>query len=287
MAYLRKEPIGKAFLFGLRQIGSALAAGGKNMMGIGVAVATAGIIVGVVTMGLGGIINEVVLVISGGNLIAILLLTAVACLLLGMGLPTTANYIVMATLTAPIIVTLGADAGLVVPLIAAHLFVFFFGILADDTPPVGLAAFAASAIAKSSPIKTGIQGFTYDIRTAILPFMFIFNTEILLIGVKSVWHALWIFITGVAAMFAFANATQNWFIARNRWYEGVLLIGVALIILRPDVVLNKLGLSPDLRVFVPLGGLILYGIIFLLQKPRARAAMAGTSEASQEIRNER
>jgi TRAP-type uncharacterized transport system fused permease subunit len=165
-------------------------------------------------------------------------------------------------------------------LIAAHLFVFFFGILADDTPPVGLAAFAASAIAKSSPIKTGIQGFTYDIRTAILPFMFIFNTEILLIGIRSVWHALWIFITCVAAMFAFANATQNWFIAKNRWYEGVLLIGVALIILRPDAVVNKLGLSPDLRTFVPLGGLILYGIIFLLQKPRARAAMAGTSEAS-------
>jgi TRAP transporter 4TM/12TM fusion protein len=280
MAYLRKEPIGKAFLFGIKQIGSALAAGGKNMMGIGVAVATAGIIVGVVTMGLGGIINEVVLVLSGGNLIAILLLTAVACLLLGMGLPTTANYIVMATLTAPIIVTLGADAGLVVPLIAAHLFVFFFGILADDTPPVGLAAFAASAIAKSSPIKTGIQGFTYDIRTAILPFMFIFNTEILLIGIKSVWHAVWIFITGVVAMFAFANATQNWFIVKNRWYEGILLIGVALIILRPDVVMNRLGLSPDLRVLVPLGGLILYGIIFLLQKPRAKAAMPETSEAS-------
>ncbi|MCK5554125.1 MAG: TRAP transporter permease [Deltaproteobacteria bacterium] len=280
MAYLRKEPIGKGFLLGLKQIGAALAAGGKNMMGIGVAVATAGIIVGVVTMGLGGIINEVVLVISGGNLIAILVLTAVACLLLGMGLPTTANYIVMATLTAPIIVTLGADAGLVVPLIAAHLFVFFFGILADDTPPVGLAAFAASAIAKSSPIKTGIQGFTYDIRTAILPFMFIFNTEILLIGVKSVWHAVWIFITCVAAMFAFANATQNWFIVRNRWYEGVLLIGVALIILRPDVAVNKLGLSPDLRVLVPLGGLILYGIIFLLQKPRARAAIAETTEAT-------
>lgn len=213
MARMRKEPISKGLLFGLKQIGSALAAGGRNMMGIGVAVAAAGIIVGVVTMGLGGIINEVVLLISGRNLIAILVLTAVACLILGMGLPTTANYIVMATLTAPIIVTLGADAGLVVPLIAAHLFVFFFGILADDIPPVGLAAFAASAIAKSSPVRTGIQGFTYDIRTAILPFMFIFNTQLLLIGIGSVWQAMWIFLTGVIAMFAFANATQNWFIA--------------------------------------------------------------------------
>jgi TRAP-type uncharacterized transport system fused permease subunit len=110
--------------------------------------------------------------------------------------------------------------------------------------------------------------------------MFIFNTELLLIGIKSVWHAVWIFVTAVVAMFAFANATQNWFIVRNRWYEGILLIGVALIILRPDIAVNKLGLSPDLRVLVPLGGLILYGIIFLLQKPRARAAIAETTEAT-------
>ena len=115
----------------------------------------------------------------------ILLFTALICLLLGMGLPTTANYIVVSTLMAPVVVTLGAQNGLIVPLIAVHMFVFYFGILADDTPPVGLAAFAASAFAQSDPIKTGIQGFLYDIRTAILPFLFVFNTELLMIGIES------------------------------------------------------------------------------------------------------
>ncbi len=279
MAHMRKEPIGRGLLMGLKQIGSALAQGGKNMMGIGVAVATAGIIVGVVTMGLGGIINEVVLVISGGNLMAILVLTAVACLLLGMGLPTTANYIVMATLTAPIIVTLGAEAGLVVPLIAAHLFVFFFGILADDTPPVGLAAFAASAIAKSDPVRTGIQGFTYDIRTAILPFMFLFNTNLLLIGIQSIWHAMWIFLKGVIAMFAFANATQNFFLARNRWYEALLLILVAFLLLRPGFFISQLELNEYIRPFVSVAGLAIYGIVYVLQMPRARRALREEMEA--------
>ena len=123
---------------------------------------------------------ELIEIVSLGNVVLMLLLTAICSLVLGMGLPTTANYIVMATLTAPVIVSLGAKSGLVVPLLAAHLFVFYFGILADDTPPVGLAAFAASAIAKSDPIKTGVQGFIYDLRTAILPFVFIYNLELLM-----------------------------------------------------------------------------------------------------------
>ncbi len=278
MALFQGKPLGPAILRGFGQILSALMAGGRNMMGIGVAVSTAGIIVGVVTMGLGGIINEVVAVISGGNLIAILCLTAVACLLLGMGLPTTANYIVMATLTAPIIVKLGAEAGLQVPLIAAHLFVFFFGILADDTPPVGLAAFAASAIARSDPVRTGIQGFSYDIRTALLPFMFIFNTDLLLLGVQTVPHVIWIFFTGIIAMFAFANATQNYFLTRNRWYEGILLLVVTLVILRPSLPVDLLDLSPGLRTYVPLGGVLLYGGVFLLQKAREGTSAKGPQE---------
>ena len=131
------------------------------MIGIGVATATAGIIVGSVTLtGIGLVMTEFVEFVSGGNLMLMLLFTAFICLILGMGLPTTANYIVVSTLMAPVIVTLGAQNGLIVPLIAVHMFVFYFGILADDTPPVGLAAFAASAIAQSDPIKTGIQGFT-------------------------------------------------------------------------------------------------------------------------------
>ena len=253
-----------------RQIWEALVAGGKAMMGIGVAVAAAGIIVGVVTLGLGGIITEVIEVISGGNFLLILLITAFASLILGMGLPTTATYIVMASLTAPVIVTLGAKAGVAFPLIAAHLFVFFFGILADDTPPVGLAAYAASAIAKSDPIRTGFQGFGYDIRTAILPFMFIFNTDLLLVDVHHPLRIAWIFFTCTVAMFAFAGLTQNFFVARNRWYEGILLALVTFVLLRPYYTTSLLGMAESRRHLVAGGALVIYAGVFLLQRNRAR-----------------
>jgi TRAP transporter 4TM/12TM fusion protein len=265
-----KKSVKDALLKSLKQLWSALEAGGKNMMGIGVAVASAGIIVGIVTLGLGGIITEVIEVLSGGNFILILIITAVASLILGMGLPTTANYIVMASLTAPVIVTLGAKNGIFFPLIAAHLFVFFFGILADDTPPVGLAAFAASAIAKSDPIKTGIQGFTYDIRTAILPFMFLFNTDLLLIGINNVFHILWIFFSGLAAMFAFAALTQRFFVVKNKWFEGILLAAVTFILLRPDLIANMFNGGDSVKFLSGVAALFLFGFIFLLQKSRQR-----------------
>ncbi len=186
--------------------------GARNMIGIGVATAAAGIVVGTVTLtGIGLVMTEFVEFISGGNLPLILLFTAMISLLLGMGLPTTANYIVVSTLMAPVIVTLGAEQGLIVPLIAVHLFVFYFGILADDTPPVGLAAFAAAAISQGDPIRTGIQGFTYDIRTAVLPFMFVFNTELLMIGVNNWLHAVIVIAGAVAGMLTFAAATQGFF----------------------------------------------------------------------------
>ena len=264
----------KAFKHAAYQIFTSLEAGGKNMMGIGVAVASAGIIVGVVTLGLGGIITEVIEVLSGGNFLLILIITAVASLILGMGLPTTANYIVMASLTAPVILTLGAKNGIVIPLIAAHLFVFFFGILADDTPPVGLAAFAASAIAKSDPIKTGIQGFTYDIRTAILPFMFIFNTDLLLIGVDSFFRGFWIFIAALFAMFAFAALTQGFFARKNRWYEGLLLALVVLTLLRPYMISSFLGM-PDLSIIVVnIAGMALMTGIYFMQRIRPEGKTA-------------
>ena len=271
-AYIAKTPFADAFKLSLRQIWGALVAGGRNMMGIGVAVAAAGIIVGVVAMGLGGLIVEVIDTIAGGNLVLLLLITAVASLILGMGLPTTANYIVMASLTAPVIVTLGADYGLVVPLIAAHLFCFFFGILADDTPPVGLAAYAAAAIAKSDPIRTGIQGFTYDIRTAILPFMFIFNTDLLLINVNHWWHICFVFITGVLAMLAFAALTQNYFIVKNRFYESALLAIIVLTGLRPQLFMEYLHFGN--KFIWPLIGIGLIGFLYLIQLPRAKAAAA-------------
>ncbi|MDF1569765.1 MAG: TRAP transporter permease [Spirochaetaceae bacterium] len=222
-----------------KQIWGALVAGGKNMMGIGVAVAAAGIIVGVVTFGLGGIITEAIDHLAGGRFFLILIFTAIASLLLGMGLPTTATYIVMAALTAPVIVALGAANNVVFPLIAAHLFVFFFGILADDTPPVGLAAYAAAAIAKSNPIKTGVQGFGYDIRTAILPFIFMFNTDLLLYQVKSPLYAIWVFLTAMLAMFAFAALTQGFMRMALKWWEFIVLAAVSFGLLMPGAIAER------------------------------------------------
>ncbi|WP_026960728.1 TRAP transporter permease [Aliagarivorans taiwanensis] len=207
----------------------------RNMVGIGIATATAGIVVGTVTLtGLGQMMTEFVELISGGNLLLILIFTAMICIVLGMGLPTTANYIVVSTLMAPVIVSLGAQNGLIVPLIAVHLFVFYFGILADDTPPVGLAAFAAAAIGRTDPIKTGIQGFTYDIRTAILPFMFIFNTQLLLIDIVSFWHLIITIFSATAAILCFSAATQGYWFVKSRWWESLALLLIAFSLFRPD-----------------------------------------------------
>ena len=252
---------------GFFDIVNGLIKGARNMVSVAVATASAGIVVGVVTMGLGGLITSVIDTLSMGNIFLMLLITAVTCLILGMGLPTTANYIVMASLTAPALVTIAEWQGFEVPLIAAHLFVFYFGILADDTPPVGLAAYAAAAIAKSDPIKTGLQGFAYDIRTAVLPFMFIFNTDMLLIGIDSFPLAIYIFLMTCVGMFAFGSATQCYFIVKTRWYEIILLLGVSLIMFRPGFFAGYIGIENHYLSY--LVGLALWGAIFGLQKLRA------------------
>ncbi len=214
--------------------------GGKNMIGIGVATAVAGIIVGTVTLtGIGQVVIALVEDVSGGNIFLILLLTALISLILGMGLPTTANYIVVSSLMAPVIVSLGAANGIAIPLIAAHMFVFYFGILADDTPPVGLAAFAAAAISKGDPIKTGIQGFIYDIRTGLLPFMFIFNTQLLMIGIDNTLEFIIVVISAIAGMLLFAAATQGFWFTRNRWWETILLLGLTFLLFRPGFIWDK------------------------------------------------
>ncbi|MFW5969059.1 MAG: TRAP transporter permease [Halofilum sp. (in: g-proteobacteria)] len=219
---------------GFHDLLTGLVDGARNMIGIGVATAAAGIIVGTVTLtGIGQVMTAFVEFISGGNLMAMLLFTALICLILGMGLPTTANYIVVATLMAPVIVDLGAQHGLVVPLIAVHLFVFYFGILADDTPPVGVAAYAAAAISRADPIRTGVQGFAYDIRTAILPFMFIFNTQLLLIGIEGPLDLFLTIASAVIAMLLFAAATQNYWLTKSRLAESLALLLVAFTLFRP------------------------------------------------------
>ena len=216
-----------------------LESGARNMIGIGVATGAAGIIVGTIALtGAHQIIGQVIETIAGGNLIILLVLVAVLSLILGMGLPTTANYIVVSTLMAPVIVSVGAQSGLIVPLIAVHMFVFYFGILADDTPPVGLAAYAAAAISRGDPIKTGVQGFAYDIRTALLPFMFILNTDLLLIDV-GFGKAIFVFFISLIAMLAFAAATQGYFIARSKKWETALILVAVFTLFRPDFWLDQ------------------------------------------------
>ncbi|MEL6933978.1 MAG: DUF3394 domain-containing protein, partial [Pseudomonadota bacterium] len=227
------------FVAGFGDFVAGLESGARNMIGIGVATGAAGIIVGTISLtGAHQIIGQVIEVISGGNLIILLLLVALLSLILGMGLPTTANYIVVSSLMAPVIVSVGAQSGLIVPLIAVHMFVFYFGILADDTPPVGLAAYAAAAISRGDPIKTGIVGFSYDIRTALLPFMFIFNTDLLLIDV-SAGKAVVVFFVSLIAMLVFAAVTQGYFIAKSRKWEGAVLLVAVFMLFRPDFFLDQ------------------------------------------------
>ena len=250
-ALLRKDANPRAKIReSLTDFWQGMIAGARNMIGISVATACAGLILGAVTLtGLGLILTEFVEFISAGNLMLMLLFTAIISLVLGMGLPTTANYIVVASLMAPVIVSLGAANGLIVPLIAVHLFVFYFGILADDTPPVGLAAYAAAAIAGGDPIKTGVQGFAYDIRTAILPFLFIFNTELLLVGIESWWHLILVVASATIAMLVFAAACQRFLLTRNRLWETAALLLVAFTLFRPGFWMDQI--YPPLRHIPP------------------------------------
>ena len=219
---------------------AGLIAGARNMVGIGVATATAGIIVGTVSITpIGAAIAELIEKLSRGNVLLMLIFTAIASLILGMGLPTTANYIVVSTLMALVVVELGAQNGLIVPLIAVHLFVFYFGIMADVTPPVGLASFAAAAISGGDPLRTGFTAFFYSLRTVALPFLFIFNTDLLLIDVGWVGGII-VFVVATVAMMIFAAATQGYFLARSRIWESAVLLLVAFTLFRPGFWLDRI-----------------------------------------------
>ncbi len=239
--------------FAVRQLGAAasnsfrvifdgLVNSGKNMISVSIAVAAAGIIVGAVaSTGLNNALIGVVETLADGNIYILLVLTAVLCLILGMGLPTTANYLVVASIMAPVLSQLGAEAGLIMPLIAVHLFVFYFGLMADTTPPVGLAAYAAAAISRGDPIKTGLQAFAYSMRTAILPFIFIFNLDLLLINVTNPLYALYIFVIGIIAIMCFTSLTFRFMKTPLGWGEMALLTLVTAMLLRPGFFMNQIS----------------------------------------------
>ena len=214
--------------------------GALNMVGVGIAIATAGVIVGAVgSTGLSTNLIIVIETIAKDNIVILLFLTIILCLLLGMGLPTTANYVVVASLMATVLVDVGNASGFIFPLIAVHLFVFYFGLMADVTPPVGLASYAAAAISGGDPLKTGVQALWYSLRTGILPIVFLFNHELLLIGIENFWHALVVIITSLIGILVFTAATQRWFITQLRWYEVIVFLFISLSFLAPEFVLNK------------------------------------------------
>ena len=225
---------------GINEIIAGLEKGAINMITVSIAIATAGIIVGAVSStGLSNNLIVVVEAIAGDNIVILLALTAFLCIVLGMGLPTTANYLVVAALMSHVVVEVAGASGYAFPLIAVHLYVFYFGLMADVTPPVGLASYAASAISKADPIRTGIQAFWYELRTAILPVVFIFNNELLLIGIENIWHGLMVLVTSLLAILIFSSATQGWFVNKLRWYEIIIFIIISLSLFRPDYILNK------------------------------------------------
>ncbi len=225
---------------GINEIIAGLEKGAINMITVSIAIATAGIIVGAVSStGLSNNLIVVVEAIAGDNIVILLALTAFLCIVLGMGLPTTANYLVVAALMSHVVVEVAGASGYAFPLIAVHLYVFYFGLMADVTPPVGLASYAASAISKADPIRTGIQAFWYELRTAILPVVFIFNNELLLIGIENIWHGLMVLTTSLLAILIFSSATQGWFVNKLRWYEIIIFIIISLSLFRPDYILDK------------------------------------------------
>ncbi len=241
----RQSGVLSELVAGLIDMLQGLITGARNMIGIGVATAAAGIIVGTVTRTpIGTELAGLVEVLAGGQLFLMLVLVAVFSLILGLGLPTTANYIVVSSLMASVVVSVAGQEGLIVPLIAAHLFVFYYGIMADVTPPVGLASFAAAAVSGGDPIRTGVVAFFYSLRTVVLPFLFIYNPALILYGIDlgtmaGLAEAALVFVTATFAMLMFAAATQGYFLAPSYKLESAALLLVAFTFFVPNFWLDR------------------------------------------------
>ena len=247
----------------------AVATGTRNTLGVGIACAIAGTVIGVVTLtGIGnmliGMVSSVVtnpfLISINASLFVALLITALACLILGMGVPTTAKYVIMATITAPMILSAGAGIGIEVPLLAAHMFVFYFGTDADITPPVGLAAYAGAAIAKSDPLKTSIIATKLAIAAYIVPFIFVFSPEMLF----QVWSndaqsyvlgadpllMIKIIISAVVGMFNISVGLQGYLLRKVSWPFRLIAIGAGILLINPAILTTLIGLGISAVVIV-------------------------------------
>ena len=229
---------------GMKQVYEAMVVASKNMIAIAVATGAAGIIVGAVSLtGFGLSISGLLDSIAHGSLFFTLLVTAIICIVLGMGMPATGCYIIVSTLMAPILTSVIHKSGMYVPQIAIHLFVFYFGIMADVTPPVGIASYAAAAIAKGNAFKTGVQSFLYNVRTMIVPFLFIFNSEIILYDVTNIWDNIFIIFVSLVGILSISAAMQGYFIRKNKLYESIMLLVLGIILIMPNYI-AKLFVSP-------------------------------------------
>jgi len=224
----------------------ALENGAKNTISVAAACAIAGIIVGIVSLtGIGLKLADGLMVLSGGIDIIALFLTMIACIILGMGVPTTANYVIMATITAPIILKLIPGT----PVLAAHMFVFYFGIVADITPPVALAAYAGSAISGGNPIRAGVIATRLAIAAFIIPYIFVLNPAMLLIN-TSVLSVIQIVITSTIGMFAIAGGLEGFMKKKLPWWQRIIAIIGGLGMIDPDLVTDLIGLLLILIVVV-------------------------------------
>jgi len=220
-----------------RDFMDALEMGGRNIIAVAVACAAVGIIIGVTTLtGLGLKMASGLISLSGGIKILTLFFTMIASLIMGMGLPTTATYLITATITAPAIVQLG------VPVLAAHMFVFYFGIVADITPPVALAAYAGAAIAKSNPFKTGITATKLAIAGFIIPYIFCYNPALLLVDTTP-WQVVQIIVTSLIGMIGIGAAMENYLVTKTNLWERILLFVSGLMLVDPSLITDIIGLA--------------------------------------------
>lgn len=230
---LGKRKIG----FGISDIIDVFCNAARNIISVAIACAMAGIVIGVITLtGLGLKVGAGLVSISGGISILLLVLTMVSSIILGMGVPTTANYLITSTIAASSIIHLGFEP------LAAHMFVFYFGIIADVTPPVALAAMAGAAIAKSDPFKTGLEASKLAIGAFIIPYIFIFNPAILMID-TSLSEVIQIIITSIIGMFGVASGLEGYVFRKCVWIERIFFIISGLLMIDPGIITDIIGLS--------------------------------------------
>ncbi|MBD7985077.1 TRAP transporter permease [Sporosarcina sp. Sa2YVA2] len=240
----------KSTRLGFKDIIEALVDGARTALAVAAATACAGIIVGVVVKtGLGLSLANGLVTAAGGNIVLTLIFTMLAAIILGMGSPTTANYVITSTIAAPAIILLlmGGEMGpgVAVPVvvaISAHLFVFYFGIIADITPPVALAAFAASGISGGDPIKTGVTSAKLAIAAFIIPYMFVFNPALLMID-ASILEIIWVTFTAIVGMIAIGAGMIGYWYRKCNWIERIIIVGTGLLLIFPETLTDIIGMA--------------------------------------------